>query len=114
VTALEFHTARWFPLERVLSVFLRIPMVRSRSRSCTSNEVAPGICCVALESLQFENKEKALRYESNILDDDHSSGMGGSGSGGHPSFNFRVSRVGEQRIHVGGGDDIQRFIALPI
>jgi len=66
-------------------------MARSRSRSCTSNEVAPGICCVALESVQFENKEKALRYEANILDDNNSSDVGGSGSGGHPSFNFRVS-----------------------
>ena len=104
---------RWFPPERVLSVFLRIPMGQSRSRSYTSNGVTPGICCVVLESLQFEN-EKALRYEANILDDNNGSGVGESGSGGHPSFKFSVSRVGEQRIHVGYGDDIQRFIALPI
>jgi len=38
----------------------------------------------------------------------------GVGVAGHPSFNFRVRRVGEQRIHIGDGDDIRRFVALPI
>jgi hypothetical protein len=87
---LGFCEARRFPRELVLSVFLRIPMARIQSRSYTSNEVTPGTCRARLGG-GATRKQVDLRYEGDIIDDDGSSDMSGSGSDGHPCFSFGVN-----------------------